>query len=74
MLVLFVAALRISEDEDDGVAAQKHFADVSVLVDRLGLLFSWKKMKKSCNNGVIKWPSSFTAYPFPSSASQSTFP
>ena len=32
---------RILEDEDDGVPAEEHLGDESVLVDRLGLLLTW---------------------------------
>lgn len=34
---------RILEDEDDGVSAEEHLGDESVLVDRLGLFLTWNQ-------------------------------
>ena len=42
---LFAGRQGISEDKDDGVTTQEHFADKSVLVDGLGLLFACKDTK-----------------------------
>ena len=39
---LFAGRQGISEDKDDGVTTQEHFADKSVLVDGLGLLLACK--------------------------------
>ena len=44
---LFAGRQGISEDKDDGVTTQEHFADKSVLVDGLGLLFACKDTKNS---------------------------
>lgn len=44
-LDLLGCRIRISQDENDGVASQKHFTDVSVFVDWLSLLFAWNHSK-----------------------------
>ena len=43
---LLVGRQGISEDEDDGVTTQEHFADESVLIDGLGLLLACKDTKE----------------------------
>jgi len=44
----------ILENEDDGVTAEEHFADVAILVDGLCLLLTWKQRKGVNSTGLYK--------------------